>query len=479
MTQPAVQHTENGKLPGEADAATLKAIIADLSREASSLSVDVVDIAGAIQDVAAVSSRHQALFKDVVQSAEGIAHATRDAAETLSSTDRAAGRAREVLTHSSGELSRSITDIKSLADTTEMMSGEISNFSGALADVDRFAGEIAQIARQTNLLALNAAIEAARAGDAGKGFAVVAAEVRALSLQTSQTTASIQETLNGLKAKILSLNEAGGRAMTSAGNVQASSGSVKQSFDELEGVMLGILDSSASVAGVTGRIDQQCSAFVSTLSEVSRDIVTSGQLLQGAASRTGNVVSLSERLIQLIASAGVETSDTPWITAVQRTAEAVSVAFEQAVKSGRIRMDVLFDRQYKPIPGTDPQQHMTGFTELADAILPPLQEPVLAMSDKVALCCAVDNNGYLPTHNRQYSHPQRPGDPVWNTANCRNRRIFNDRVGLAAGRSTEPFLVQTYRRDMGGGKFVTMKDISAPIFVGGRHWGGVRLGVKL
>jgi methyl-accepting chemotaxis protein len=89
----------------------------------------------------------------------------------------------------------------------------------------------------------------------------------------------------------------------------------------------------------------------------------------------------------------------------------------------------------------------------------------------------VDRNGYLPTHNRKFSKPQG-ADPVWNAANCRNRRIFNDRTGLAAGRNTRRFLLQTYRRDMGGGNFVLMKDLSAPIFVRGRHWGGLRLGYR-
>ena len=60
-------------------------------------------------------------------------------------------------------------------------------------------------------------------------------------------------------------------------------------------------------------------------------------------------------------------------------------------------------------------------------------------------------------------------------ANCRNRRIFGDRVGLKAGRNREPFLLQVYRRDMGGGTFKMMKDLSVPLFVQGRHWGGVRL----
>ncbi|GFE50139.1 hypothetical protein So717_18920 [Roseobacter cerasinus] len=48
-------------------------------------------------------------------------------------------------------------------------------------------------------------------------------------------------------------------------------------------------------------------------------------------------------------------------------------------------------------------------------------------------------------------------------------QIFDDRVGLKAGRNTEPFLSQVFRRDMGGGAFKMMKDLSAPIFVQGHH----------
>jgi methyl-accepting chemotaxis protein len=107
-----------------------------------------------------------------------------------------------------------------------------------------------------------------------------------------------------------------------------------------------------------------------------------------------------------------------------------------------------------------------------------VQEPVLAFDRRVAFCATVDRNGFLPTHNKIYSQPQTD-DPVWNAANCRNRRMFNDRTGLSAGRSTKPFLLQTYRRDMGGGEFALMKDCSAPITINGRHWGGLRIAFKV
>ena len=93
----------------------------------------------------------------------------------------------------------------------------------------------------------------------------------------------------------------------------------------------------------------------------------------------------------------------------------------------------------------------------------------------MVFCIASDRNGYVPTHNSRYCQTQRPGDLTWNTANSRWRRIFNDRTGLASARNTRPFLLQTYRRDMGGGRFVLLKEAAAPIVVQGRHWGGLRL----
>ncbi|NBO20373.1 MAG: methyl-accepting chemotaxis protein, partial [Rhodobacteraceae bacterium] len=170
----------------------------------------------------------------------------------------------------------------------------------------------------------------------------------------------------------------------------------------------------------------------------------------------------------------VETVDSPYILGVQDAAARISRAFEAEVTAGRIGMSALFDHRYTPIPGTNPAQVMAPFTALTDRILPAIQEPMLGLP-RVVFCAAVDRNGYLPTHNARFSKAQRPDDLAWNTAHARNRRIFADRVGLAAGQNRNPFLLQAYRRDMGDGQFVMMKDVSAPILVRGRHWGGLRL----
>jgi methyl-accepting chemotaxis protein len=171
--------------------------------------------------------------------------------------------------------------------------------------------------------------------------------------------------------------------------------------------------------------------------------------------------------------AALAEANRPLLERAARTADRVSVALEKAVASGRVGIGDLFDTDYQPIPGTDPQQYKTRALGVLDAVLPPLQEPVLAEDGKLSFACAVDVNGYLPVHNARYSQPQRPGDRTWNTANCRNRRIFDDRAGLLAARNTRPYLVQAYARDLGD-RVVMMREVDVPIHVAGRHWGGLR-----
>ncbi len=215
--------------------------------------------------------------------------------------------------------------------------------------------------------------------------------------------------------------------------------------------------------------------MLSKVSELDKQVHNSAEMLTAASAKIDRLVSFSENVIGEVAESGIETEDTPLIRHCIAKAGEVSTLFEQAIRSGAMSLSDLFDENYTPIRGTDPLQHMTRFTQHTDRLLPPIQEAMLEFDPRVTFCAAIDRNGFLPTHNHIYSQPQS-SDPVWNAGNCRNRRIFNDRTGLAAGRNTKPFLLQTYRRDMGGGNFTLMKDLSAPITINGRHWGVLHTG---
>jgi methyl-accepting chemotaxis protein len=175
----------------------------------------------------------------------------------------------------------------------------------------------------------------------------------------------------------------------------------------------------------------------------------------------------------------IHDENTESVTRAMEAGRALTRIFEDAVKSGAISIDDMFDTDYVEIAGTNPVQHRTRILDWADRALPPFQEAFLAKDPRMAFCVMIDRNGYLPVHNKVYSHPQRSGDVAWNTANSRNRRIFNDPAGLAAGRNQRAYLIQSYARDMGNGQTVMMREIDVPIRVNGRHWGGFRTAYRL
>ncbi len=175
----------------------------------------------------------------------------------------------------------------------------------------------------------------------------------------------------------------------------------------------------------------------------------------------------------------IREENTEFVTRALEAGLALTRIFENAVASAAVSMEEIFDTNYVEIAGTNPVQYRTKYLEWADQALPSLQEEFLARDSRMVFCAMVDRNGYLPVHNRIYSHPQRPGDIVWNTANSRNRRIFNDPAGLAAARNERAYLIQSYPRDMGNGTTIMMREIDVPIRVKGRHWGCFRTAYKL
>jgi methyl-accepting chemotaxis protein len=175
----------------------------------------------------------------------------------------------------------------------------------------------------------------------------------------------------------------------------------------------------------------------------------------------------------------IHDENTEFVTRAMEAGTALTRIFEDAVTSGAITADDMFDADYAEIAGTGPVQYRTRILNWADRALPPFQEAFLARDPRMVFCVMIDRNGSLPVHNKIYSHPQRPGDVVWNTANSRNRRIFNDTAGLAAGRNLRSYLIQSYARDMGNGNTIMMREIDVPIRVNGRHWGGFRTAYKL
>jgi methyl-accepting chemotaxis protein len=415
--------------------------IRSIAAQAGELGRGAAELDGVIEDVAAASARQAKDAAHLVADMDAMVASNRAIEASGTAGREAVGRAREAV-----------------ARVGEGVLGVVSS----LREVAGAATEITQIALQTRLVAFNATVEAKRAGEAGVGFAVVADAVKDLAAKVERSSKLIMATVTQLDGRIDELAASITEAPQAArhGDFHTALAQVEASVHE--------------IAAATQRNLERCQAVTSEVGTMAAAVAANGEALQRVNANTRRFLEASEDLIEITNDCDAVTADTPFIEAVQAGAARLSAALEAAVAQGRISLADLFDEKYQPVPGSNPAQVTTRFVALADALFPTVQEELLAFDPKVIFCAAVDRNGYLPTHNAKFSKAQG-SDPVWNAANCRNRRVFNDRTGLAAGRNERRFLLQTYRRDMGGGKRVLMKDLSAPITVQGRHWGGLRL----
>lgn len=439
--------------------------------------LELADIAGLMEAIAGRSSEELQSFEQLTETLNGVMSCAETITGGIGNARGTSQRLTDELEQSRSDAQEAIGSIETLINDVNSFAGSMEEVGAALENVGEVTGMIDTIARQTNLLALNATIEAARAGEAGKGFAVVAHEVKQLAQHTSDATNEINATLARIREGFAKLNERSRGTVNMAEAVGQKAGSFTGILETVGGAISEIDSTTGEIEQQSGRVREACTDFSKTFGAMSGSMSEAAQTLCDASDNLRRIADTADELVLGVPMAGFETPDSKLINLVIERAQHMSGLFEEAVAKGDIGMDALFDRNYEPVPGSNPEQFMAKFTDFTDRVLTPVQEEVLERDSCIVYCAAVDENGYLPTHNLKFSRPQGD-DPVWNMAHCRNRRIFNDRAGLRAARNEKPVLMQTYRRDMGGGNFIVMKEVDAPVTVRGRRWGTLRLAYK-
>ncbi|MFW5823948.1 MAG: methyl-accepting chemotaxis protein [Marinobacter sp.] len=343
-------------------------------------------------------------------------------------------------------------------DTVGELQGTSKNIQTILHTVQEFS-------EQTNMLALNAAIEAARAGEQGRGFAVVADEVRTLAVKVGGAADQISD-LVGKMGKVVERTSSGTHAMLEqAGRVQQAVQSSSEHFQS----MIGDFESSHNDL-------LQVSSAVEELSVVNRDvhghsteIRELGQRIrenmQDSDTQTTDLVDAADdtlhQLCQFRIGRGrLEES----LEKVEARRDRIQAEIEKLVAQG-VNM---FDRNHRPIPGTNPQKFDVSYARPFQKACQHLIDEWARENDGAIYCLPLDDKGYVAIHRSELSH-EPTGDPEVDLQKSRHMRFFQSRDIPHMGR----FKLQSYIRDTGE----VMFNLSVPIEAGGRYWGGLFIGL--
>ncbi|MFN5569376.1 MAG: methyl-accepting chemotaxis protein [Bradyrhizobium sp.] len=207
---------------------TMSSILADVLESSQTLSSAAREIANGNTDLSQRTEAQAASLEETAASMEELTSTVRQNAENAQQANKLASSASDV----------AIRGGTVVAEVVQTMEG-ITHASRKIADI---IGVIDEIAFQTNILALNAAVEAARAGDQGRGFAVVAAEVRNLA----QRSANAAKEIKGLISDSVSKVESGSRLVDTAGKTMEE---IVQSVKRVTDIMAEISAASQEQRG--------------------------------------------------------------------------------------------------------------------------------------------------------------------------------------------------------------------------------------
>ena len=430
---------------------------------------EAVQLKQHLSSAAAASQKQEAFSRDISSSCAAVTETVVHVAQRVEALNLQAAEHLEEARRSEQELGVLVDGIVAINSRQQSFRLTVEELSKHSHNIRQIIALIQEISDQTNLLALNAAIEAARAGEQGRGFAVVADEVRKLAERAKTAAGTITTSANEMT--VLADNTLGLTYQVcqdtdqAKGAVERASSSFARMVENFDATS----DDLRSIAGAAHELETANSGILERAREID---ALSGDLGARMKSSLESANRLSASTEDMLASGAQFKLGTGKFENTLNQCFAYRDRIQELLLGHAGRGVNVFDQNYRPIAGMVPPKYETAYDKLVENELQAIYEDILNTIPGAVSLIAVDNKGYAPTHCRKFS--VHTGNPENDLAFSRHKRIFNDPVGLRSAQNTEPFIAQTYSQ-AGTGRILT--EISTPIFIKGRHWGGLRINV--
>lgn len=397
------------------------------------------------------------------------------------STDEAkllSAQACQRLDKGAERINMAVGEFRQVIDLVSRLGLHVTNFAAVMEQIQQATKSIEAISRTTNMLALNASIEAARAGEAGKTFAVVASEVKVLAQSSSAAAEEIRQAVgklvdeaSGLVAEIRTGVDHSEKAEQQLETVTVALHDVTQLVERLDEQSDQIARSSSLVHAKGGQVREAVSRVVDS-------VRGNTAMLQATENDVRAMENVSCKLFNSVISAGISPRDTEIVRLAASFRDELTALTEAAIDAGELSMAQLFDTDYKPVAGTNPQLYRTTLSNWADANWRGVFDRVRQAHRSIIMCSAADMNGFLPTHVSEHSR-MPTGDLAHDTKYCRNGRILLDPIDKQAKASNAPHFMSVYRQEGDGTNYLVVRNVYSPIWIKGRRWGDFEVAYQI